>query len=54
MTDQSITPFLLAPGTDSDPAETAEWRDAFAALVAHESPQRARFILAESAGPCLP
>jgi pyruvate dehydrogenase E1 component len=45
MTDQSISRFLLAPGADSDPAETAEWRDAFAALVANEGPERARFIL---------
>jgi pyruvate dehydrogenase E1 component len=45
MTDHSLSRFLLAPGADSDPAETAEWRDAFQALVATEGPERARFIL---------
>ncbi|TFZ07082.1 alpha-ketoglutarate dehydrogenase [Ramlibacter henchirensis] len=45
MTDQSITRFLLTPGADVDPGETAEWREAFAALVASEGPERARFIL---------
>src|SRR6476661_7343115 len=45
MTDQSISRFLLSPGTDADPAETAEWRDALAALIASEGPERARFIL---------
>ncbi|MBE7940545.1 MULTISPECIES: alpha-ketoglutarate dehydrogenase [Ramlibacter] len=30
---------------DSDPHETAEWRDAFLALVEREGPERARFIL---------
>ena len=46
MTDHSLTRFLSA-GTDSDPAETAEWRDAFLALVAAEGPQRARYVLDE-------
>ncbi len=45
MTDHSIARFLAAPGADIDPAETAEWRDAFQALVAIEGPERARFIL---------
>ena len=45
MTDHSINRFLLAPGADIDPAETAEWREALAALVASEGPERARFIL---------
>src|SRR4051794_13114328 len=45
MTDQSISRFLQAPATDTDPAETAEWRDALAALIASEGPERARFIL---------
>ncbi|MGZ5846861.1 MAG: alpha-ketoglutarate dehydrogenase [Ramlibacter sp.] len=45
MTDQSINRFLLAPGADTDPAETAEWRDALAALIASEGPERARFVL---------
>jgi pyruvate dehydrogenase E1 component len=45
MTDHSLTRFLLAPGADTDPAETAEWREALAALVATQGPERARFIL---------
>ncbi|MDB5900203.1 MAG: aceE [Ramlibacter sp.] len=45
MTDHSLHRFLLAPGADTDPAETAEWREALAALVANEGPERARFIL---------
>ena len=46
MTDESITRFLAGDGTaDLDPAETAEWRDAFRALVQAHGPQRARFIL---------
>jgi pyruvate dehydrogenase E1 component len=46
MTDQSLTRFLApAEGADLDPAETAEWREAFLALVATEGPVRARFIL---------
>src|SRR5216110_3429194 len=45
MTDQSLTRFLASQDGDSDPAETAEWREAFLALVATEGPQRARFIL---------
>ena len=32
---------------DLDPQETAEWRDAFVALVALQGPERARFILDE-------
>jgi pyruvate dehydrogenase E1 component len=47
MTDQSPTRFLAPAddGTDLDPQETAEWREAFLALVATEGPARARFIL---------
>ena len=30
---------------DTDPQETTEWRDAFAALVAAQGPARARFVL---------
>ena len=30
---------------DADPAETAEWRDAFASLVAQAGAERARFVL---------
>ena len=35
--------------TDTDPSETAEWRDAFQALVETHGPDRARFILDELA-----
>jgi pyruvate dehydrogenase E1 component len=45
MTDQSLTRFLTAEGADNDPVETAEWREAFLALLATEGPARARFIL---------
>ena len=45
MTDHSITRFLAGETGDVDPAETAEWRDAFLALVATEGPARARFVL---------
>lgn len=34
---------------DPDPAESAEWREAFAALVEAHGPQRARFMLDELA-----
>src|SRR5690349_8706033 len=44
MTDQSLTRFLSDQG-DIDPAETAEWREAFQALVAAHGPARARFVL---------
>jgi len=37
------------PTSDSDPQETAEWRDAFASLAAAQGPQRARFLLDELA-----
>jgi pyruvate dehydrogenase E1 component len=40
MTDHSITRFLAAQGADLDPAETAEWRDAFLAWW----PPRARSV----------
>ncbi|HVE52841.1 MAG TPA: alpha-ketoglutarate dehydrogenase [Ramlibacter sp.] len=45
MADQSITRFLADQDGDADPVETAEWREAFLALVAAEGPARARFIL---------
>jgi len=45
MTDQSITRFLASDGIDIDPAETAEWRDAFTALVAAHGSARARYVL---------
>jgi pyruvate dehydrogenase E1 component len=35
------------PSTDADPQETNEWRDAFAALVAAQGAERARFVLDE-------
>ena len=34
-----------ATSSDSDPLETAEWRDAFLSLVAANGPERARFIV---------
>ncbi|AEG91592.1 alpha-ketoglutarate dehydrogenase [Ramlibacter tataouinensis] len=50
MTDHSITRFLLADGrNDTDPTETAEWRDALLSLVAVQGPARARHILDELA-----
>jgi pyruvate dehydrogenase E1 component len=45
MADQSITRYLADQTGDADPVETAEWREAFLALVATEGPARARFIL---------
>jgi pyruvate dehydrogenase E1 component len=45
MTDQSLARYLAPEGLDLDPSETAEWREAFLALVATEGPARARFIL---------
>jgi pyruvate dehydrogenase E1 component len=44
MTDHSLTRFLALDG-DIDPVETAEWRDAFLAMVAAHGPERARFVL---------
>ncbi len=37
------------PSPDPDPQESAEWREAFTALVATQGPERARFILDELA-----
>jgi pyruvate dehydrogenase E1 component len=45
MTDHSLTRFLASDAADVDPVETAEWREAFLALVATHGPARARFIL---------
>jgi pyruvate dehydrogenase E1 component len=45
MTDHSLTRFLSADSADVDPVETAEWRDAFLALVVAHGPARARFVL---------
>ena len=45
MTDHSLTRYLADDSGDIDPAETAEWRDAFLALVATHGPARARFML---------
>src|SRR5262245_61281458 len=44
------TPELLARRDgriteDADPQETAEWLDSLAALIAHQGPDRARFLL---------
>ncbi|NEI10348.1 pyruvate dehydrogenase (acetyl-transferring), homodimeric type, partial [Rhizobium leguminosarum] len=45
----SGTPAAGRPA-DPDPQETAEWRDAFLALLGAEGPERARFVLDELAG----
>ncbi|TWO70789.1 alpha-ketoglutarate dehydrogenase [Caenimonas sedimenti] len=45
MSDQSLTRYLQAETGDIDPAETAEWREAFQALVAAHGSARARFVL---------
>ena len=47
MTDHSLTRFLANDSGDTDPGETAEWREAFQALLAVAGPERARFILDE-------
>src|SRR4029079_4381525 len=49
MTDQSLTRFLGSENGDTDPGETAEWRQALLSLVATEGAARARFILDEIA-----
>src|SRR5881398_116599 len=49
MADDSITRYLAGRNGDADPIETAEWRDAFQALVATQGPARARYILDELA-----
>ena len=49
MTDLSLNRFLVDDGSDIDPGETAEWREALLALVATHGPARARFILDEIA-----
>jgi pyruvate dehydrogenase E1 component len=45
MADHSITRYLTDEGGDFDPVETAEWREAFQALVATHGPARARYML---------
>jgi pyruvate dehydrogenase E1 component len=44
---EAATPALASLSTpnDIDPAETTEWTDAFATLVATQGPERARFVL---------
>ena len=37
--------FRFNDPADTDPQETAEWADAFAALLASQGPARARFML---------
>src|SRR5437763_16633508 len=49
MADDSITRYLAGRNGDADPIETAEWRDAFQALLATQGPARARYILDEVA-----
>jgi pyruvate dehydrogenase E1 component len=39
----------ISLAVDPDPAETAEWRDAFLALAQTQGPQRARQMLVELA-----
>ena len=50
MTDHREPRFFPGPSADVDPAETAEWKDAFASLLAAHGPARARFILDELSG----
>ena len=45
MSDPSIQARLAADFTDSDPDETAEWRDALASLLRAAGPQRVREIM---------
>ncbi|MEY2618494.1 MAG: putative pyruvate dehydrogenase [Pseudomonadota bacterium] len=49
MTDHSLSRFLSDAVGDTDPAETAEWRDALRSLVASQGPVRARYVLDELA-----
>ncbi|AOW11742.1 pyruvate dehydrogenase (acetyl-transferring), homodimeric type [Hydrogenophaga crassostreae] len=49
MTDAAQARYLNTPEGDADPSETAEWREAFAALLASQGPERARFMLDEMA-----
>ena len=50
MTDHREPRFFPGPSADVDPAETAEWKDAFASLLAAHGPAGARFILDELSG----
>ena len=45
MTDPRHAPSLAAMGGDADPQETAEWREAFQAVMTAQGPDRARFLL---------
>ena len=49
MTDAAQARYLNTPESDVDPSETAEWREAFNALLASQGPERARFMLDEMA-----
>jgi pyruvate dehydrogenase E1 component len=49
MTDTRQARYLNTPESDTDPSETAEWREAFTALLASQGPERARFMLDEMA-----
>ena len=49
MTDAAQARYLNTPEGDADPSETAEWREAFDALLASQGPERARFMLDEMA-----
>ncbi|MBV2217500.1 MAG: pyruvate dehydrogenase (acetyl-transferring), homodimeric type, partial [Diaphorobacter sp.] len=43
----TLATLAAAASPDTDPQETAEWRDALQALVASGGPERARFLLDE-------
>ncbi|MCB4366867.1 alpha-ketoglutarate dehydrogenase [Hydrogenophaga taeniospiralis] len=49
MTDTRQARYLNTPESDTDPSETAEWREALTALLASQGPERARFMLDEMA-----
>ncbi|MEX1166490.1 MAG: pyruvate dehydrogenase (acetyl-transferring), homodimeric type, partial [Hydrogenophaga sp.] len=49
MTDANQARYLDTPNSDTDPSETAEWREAFTALLASQGSQRTRFVLDEMA-----
>ena len=46
---RALLAMTAAPEHDPDPAESAEWREAFLALVEAHGPERARFMLDEMA-----
>ena len=48
LSDLFYNAFWRVSPPDVDPAETAEWMDAFDALVKAEGPERATFLLPEA------